>query len=359
MSLSKVIRFCGTWHNADDEAVSHFLDWDELKRVIMQEEKTQTGGLHLQMYFETKTRMRYTDVARMFGISHVNNAKGTAWQNYLYCTKEESATGKFQIQRGEFKEPRTYTRENKVNGLDLMVEAIKEGATINEIARDHPKQFLLHNRGVAELIHHTTTVKETKPISVVLLTGPTGTGKSYWVRQYCAWHEIELYNKQIQGIKDTQWFDGVDGTTALLLDDFDHGQVPFRTLLTWLDTYKLKVQTKGGTTWAKWNYVFITSNRLPQDWYPDQLGGIDPLIRRIHVHHECPRRYAIEYIDYKTELVLNTPREFERKREEPIVEPLVEQIPFPPVIMPEEYMTEEEPNEDWLDPDEWSFDEEL
>jgi len=50
-------------------------------------------------------------------------------------------------------------------------------------------------------------------------------------------------------------------------------------LLRLLDKYKLKVEIKGGHSWAIWTTVVITSNHHPSEWYKDV--DLAPLERRI------------------------------------------------------------------------------
>lgn len=252
----------------------------------------------MQIYVEFKQRQTHTYVRAALPGAHIEPARGSAWQNYVYCTKEDSKTGRFEFSIGTFTAPRN--RESK-NELGPVTAAIREGKSEAEIANLFPEIFVRHCNGIPKLIGHLQTTPEVRSVCVVLLTGPSGTGKSYWARQYAHFHGQSLFSKMIQRSDETQWFDGYQGQDVLLLDDFDKGQVPFRTLLTWLDVYKLTVQRKGSTAFAKWGLVVITSNTTPQEWYPNEDLG--PLWRRITHQYECEQKYAVNYVDYKTRLV--------------------------------------------------------
>lgn len=82
----------------------------------------------------------------------------------------------------------------------------------------------------------------------------------------------------------------------------------FSTLFRILDIYALQLPTKGGFTWAKWNYVFITSNNAPQNWYkPETMEKIDQTAfwRRIHKIIRAEKMYDPEtgddYINFQLE----------------------------------------------------------
>lgn len=58
-----------------------------------------------------------------------------------------------------------------------------------------------------------------------------------------------------------------DGQKAIVYDDFV-GKVSLTGFLRALDRYPLLVGNKGGSVYAKWEYVFITSNLDPSQWWP-------------------------------------------------------------------------------------------
>ena len=73
-------------------------------------------------------------------------------------------------------------------------------------------------------------------------------------------------------------FDAYDGEHTILFDDF-YGQIPYETLLRYLDRYKVRLNVKGSYTYANWYKVFFTSNMDIMEWYPGK--NIDALLRRI------------------------------------------------------------------------------
>lgn len=206
---------------------------------------------------------------------------------------------------------RSSKRERKISTGDAVVSAIKDGASVKDIAIKYPLFFLRHSRGIPALVAYQLPVDLTRNVCVILLLGPTGTGKSHWARQYSIWHNKSMYSKTPQKSEDVMWFDGYMSQEILLLDDFNVGQMEYRFLLHVLDVYAMQVQTKGGMVQALWDTVIITSNSKPSEWY--QFTDLGPLHRRIVYVRDCNTPYAVGYVDFKKEFKGPEPIVFERK----------------------------------------------
>jgi hypothetical protein len=65
------------------------------------------------------------------------------------------------------------------------------------------------------------------------------------------------------------WFDGYDGHTAALLDDFagKFSKFSLNNLLRLLDRYKVQFPIKGGYTFFQPRRIFLTTNIHPREWY--------------------------------------------------------------------------------------------
>lgn len=66
-----------------------------------------------------------------------------------------------------------------------------------------------------------------------------------------------------------EWWDGYDGDEIVLFDDY-YGEFPWGRFLKLLDGYQCRLPTKGGHTWSRWTKLYITSNKHPKEWYPDE-----------------------------------------------------------------------------------------
>jgi len=112
--------------------------------------------------------------------------------------------------------------------------------------------------------------------SVIVYFGPAGCGKSKRVREECFRFKLDLWVAPLGPIG--VWYDGYDGHSAALFDDFIGG-MPFRDLLNLLEGNEVRVQVKGSYVTFKPSVVFFTSDRPWQQWMfpkgPDH--GLGPM----------------------------------------------------------------------------------
>jgi len=97
MAQSKA--WCFTSFSYDDESFESLCQRarDESDLFVVQEEKSpSTGRHHLQGFvrYSTNKRLRAVKTWLADDTAHCETAKGNTEQNYIYCTKPESATGK-------------------------------------------------------------------------------------------------------------------------------------------------------------------------------------------------------------------------------------------------------------------------
>jgi len=116
------------------------------------------------------------------------------------------------------------------------------------------------------------TVERSQKSIVVVLYGPTGTGKSSWIYK----HFPKAYWKPAR----TSWFDGYDNHEIAVLDEF-YGWLPYDLLLRLFDRYPMQVEIKGGH--AQWvpKIILVTSNKPPHEWYDSEKCPLPPLQRRL------------------------------------------------------------------------------
>lgn len=150
---------------------------------------------------------------------------------------------------------------------------IKNHATKAEILNEVPETFMRCHRGIeaAIAVLEKEDTREFRKVTTEVLTGAAGTGKTRKV------HE-EAPRVFTVNCEDSFPFDGYDGETEILIDDF-YGGMKYNFLLRVLDGHQLRVNTKGGHRFARWTKVFITSNDPPGTWY--QRGLTPALARRI------------------------------------------------------------------------------
>lgn len=288
-------RWCITVFRYDDEYISRF---DELflgktiSKCAVQEEKCQTTGrTHLQCFVSFVERKRIKQLRKLFGDTiHAEKAKGSDADNLRYCSKADTATGRHSISLGDF----VCGGQGRRSDLDRLALLVQEGKSIGDIACQETGAFIRYSRGIKEAIQYMPYDRRNF-ISVVVIWGPTGTGKSQFVRDLAQKNNLSIFAKDLG--KGNVWFDGYLHQDILLLDDFDSEDVRFRDILRWMDKYcEFSVQIKGSFTKPNWSYVFITTNHDPTTWYNTMLpDDRAPMYRRIHrVLHCGPKTFAGE-----------------------------------------------------------------
>lgn len=153
-------------------------------------------------------------------------------------------------------------------------DAIKEGKTLAEVAQEFPVSYIKFHRGIAQL-SSVIRPQRSLPPEVIVIWGPTGTGKSRYVHEASPSVYTGMYSSS-----GSYWFDGYDGTSDMLFDEFDSTKWNLQFMLRLLDRYPLQVPTKGGfVRLGNAERIFLVSNIPPHQWY----AGVDPeVLKALH-----------------------------------------------------------------------------
>jgi len=165
------------------------------------------------------------------------------------------------------------SQQGRRTDLEAIHTLIRDGVGEEDIAEEYFSQWCRYRQAFREygnLIHDTPSVDR----RVYLLRGPTGTGKTRFSYEFGS----TFGRVWLSQTPDLQWFDGYNGQSTAIIDDF-RGECGFSFLLRVLDRYPLRVPIKGG--FVEWipDVVFITTNALDNYWYPH--CETSPLQRRI------------------------------------------------------------------------------
>lgn len=110
-------------------------------------------------------------------------------------------------------------------------------------------------------------------VEVEVIEGLTGQGKTKE-----AMKTENIY--KIEG-DSLDWWDGYEGEKTILIDEYNN-QLPITKLLNILDGYQLRLAVKGGFTYANWTKVFVTTNKVWDEWHQNAANvHRDALKRRI------------------------------------------------------------------------------
>lgn len=270
-------RFRGwtlTWNNYTSDDLATVQNNKNFDYIVGQEETGEKGTKHIQFYVYRKNPVSFKYVKQRFPHCHIEAARGTPADNKRYCSKEETRTGnRFEI--GEC--PQQGTR----NDFEEIKELLKEKKDLLSVCEQFPSQYIRYSTGIQKMANLLQKPKM-RNMTVRLLIGPTGTGKTWSAIHSCPALE-DVY------IKDpaTKWWDGYENQKVVIIDDF-LGTMDYSYLLRLLDTYPIRVETKGSHTSLSCETLWITSNQLPTAWYPTlTLQQLAPLFRRLGKMYYC------------------------------------------------------------------------
>lgn len=238
----------------------------DMRYLVYQQEKSPTTGrLHWQGYMQLKKKARMQSAKKTLGDekAHMELAKGTPSQNKDYCTKEESRIGG-PWEFGEMKGQGARTDLTTAGKLALegKWEEIPD-ATLIRYAKGLEKLVTIRKK------------PQVREMSVEIIWGPTGTGKSHMANEKAP----EAYWKP-----SGMWWDGYKGEKTVVIDEFDPEKHNVNDVLHWMDKWPVSVPIKGGFVPYECEKLIITSHFDPNLWY---CGRTDEIKRRASITYCC------------------------------------------------------------------------
>lgn len=231
--------------------------------MVVGNEVGESGTPHLQGYAEFDRAVDLGTLGRLLGgRAHVEACKGTAAQNIAYCRKG----GDCYCERGVPGAPGT---RNDIRAVRELVRNTGRMADVIEIATSY------QSLRMAELLLKYVGPERKSPPRVRWFWGPTGTGKTLSA-------VTEAGGDFWMSSRSLRWWDGYDGQTKVIFDDFRADFCTFHELLRILDRYPFRVEVKGGSRPLLATDIWVTSCHPPERVYPNCGERVEQLIRRIH-----------------------------------------------------------------------------
>nr|QTE03493.1 MAG: replication-associated protein [Fringilla montifringilla CRESS-DNA-virus sp.] len=212
----------------------------------------KSGRRHWQTYIELNAPQRFSWVKNTYGqTAHVSPKKKTREQARDYCKKD----GKFE-EYGKWIKGQGHRTD-----LDDLIEDIAQGANVDEIIENHPREYLRYPKGINDMVNSHVKINAPKwrNVEVILITGPTGCGKTREAMENGVTHVQDAY--------DLKWWDGYHKDEVILLDEYDNDN-DIKKELRLLDGHKKRLEIKGGTTYAYFTKVYITTNLKIHEIHP-------------------------------------------------------------------------------------------
>lgn len=225
----------------------------------------EKGTPHMQGYGELARVTRFNTLKKSMPRAHLGSRKKSQKQADEYCKKE-----------GFYTTHGTLKRQGARNDLCKVREAALEGGM-----REVSSWANLQGIRVAEKFLTYNEEPRNWECDVHWLWGPTGTGKSRTARELCNGSE-DIYTKNT----GTKWWDGYDAHEYVIIDDFRPSWWDITYMLSLLDRYEFRVETKGGHRQFRPKTIIVTSCLPPERCYLGTGEAIQQLLRRVSVVSE-------------------------------------------------------------------------
>ncbi len=243
-----------------------------IKWILYQLERCPTTArLHLQgvVVFTSPVRRGGAQARLRRPTAHVQRMRGSIDENIVYCSKLDTRVQP-PVEYGD----RPIGAGSRTDMVDF-VDLVRESDTLHDLAVASPVQYLRHWRGAAALRAALFPPTERPTVSVYVLYGSTGTGKSRAV--YRCFPDAYWWTEPTNG---SAYAFRYDAQRVVCLDEFD-GWLSFSFLLRLLDRYPLWVNTQGDS--APWcaTTIIITFMYPVEHWYDRTKYNLAALRRRI------------------------------------------------------------------------------
>lgn len=284
---SKFRRWCVTLQVSPD---SLDLAVDIIKKMLVPrcsrlcyqlEIAPSTGQKHLQCYFELKSPVVFDTMKKKFSPfqPHLEVAKGTAQENLVYCTKEETrAPGSHPVVEGDF----SVTAGTRTD-LTAVKDSILAGKSLRDIANDHPTEFMKYHGGIKSaysLLAPSNGLVRTWRTRVTFIWGrASGTGKSRMLKSIVGSPPDGLVTRGEWGSNA-----GIVGYVAQKRVGFDEcrpGFIQYGFLLELMDDTPIMIRVLYGQTPFLATDLVISTNFPPWELFSETVMGpwTDPVTR--------------------------------------------------------------------------------
>lgn len=253
--------WCFTLNNYTEQEVTEIdsLFPEKANYLIYGKEKGDSNTPHLQGYVELKKQTLFTTVKKYMPRAHIEMRKGTAEQALDYCKKDNLFT--------EHGKPGGQGRRTD---LDKVRELALDGGMRAVTAVGNFQQI----RVAEEFLTYHEEPRNWKP-KTYWLWGQSEAGKTKLAHQMC--ENKDVYVK----IGTNKWWNGYDGHTHVIIDDFRKEHIPFVDLLGILDRYEYRIEAKGKMRQFLAKTIVVTSIYSPQQMYSYTTEPIEQLTRRL------------------------------------------------------------------------------
>lgn len=223
-----------------------------IKYIIMGREIGESGNTpHLQGYCMLNSRISFSKLQKLLNNVHLTVPKGTPYQNYVYCAKENNVI----VEEGE----RPVNNRTIKTDYKRIIKHSKEG-NLQAIEDEFPRVFFANRSHIDKLRLEGDPPNYIKRKGLYLVGSPR-TGKTRFANTIG-----KTYTKG-----PSKWWCGYTDHSTVIFEDLDNSNCKSLSwfLKFWLDGQPRSGETKNGNTWLLYDTFIITSNYRPETLYGD------------------------------------------------------------------------------------------
>lgn len=229
--------------------------------------------------------LRFETIKKKYKHIHLASRRGTAEQASVYCKKEDS-----RVKDGLVVELGTLSKsgQGKRNDLEDAIQAIKGGATMQEIASEFPTAWVRAEKGLRSLQAQIAPKRSAdQEIEVIVLWGEPGTGKSLFAHKKYPNLYLPAKNNAAK-----LSFENYEQQTTMFLDEFSGPEcLSLSDLKTITDRHSCVLPGRNVSVAGNHSRVIICSNQDPRFWYVGHTYSAtnfwNPFRRRVNVMYKC------------------------------------------------------------------------
>jgi hypothetical protein len=173
------------------------------------------------------------------------------------------------------------------NDLAGVVSFCDRGATLEEVARAHPIEYIKFTKGIMSYHDMVLPKWEEQPRQFIILWGQTGSGKSWGASQIIG---SDSYFKGDYNNSSHISFENYDGQKWIWLEEYKGLGLFCDDLKTMTDRGECRLRGRGCTKKGLHHGVIITSQSDPSTWFPNESEeDMSALLRRVTRLYQCNR----------------------------------------------------------------------
>lgn len=199
---------------------------------------------HWQFFVAMKKPHTKGQMRDIFRGAHLEESRSAA--AVAYCEKIETSVSDSKFMYGD-KDYAKGKGKGHRSDLDDIVDKVKAGAPLIEIAESHSKGWINHNKGIQSLRYKLMKPRDsTSLMKVIWLTGTTSVGKTTTARNTypTAYFKADCTTKE--------WTD-YDGEKVVILDEFSEAAIEALGITYWLGV----LRNHPFKVWPMYAYVHL------------------------------------------------------------------------------------------------------